>query len=154
MTTQKQNSFIELSKFKFYALFQCIFIFGVLSYQLLWYFGKTTMADCYVYGRMNELENSGTLSYRYIVNDSVYEDYVTRNGTPIAQEKIEIKYLPCCPSMSRLNTFEGNWLGFLIAYAIYFTISSMIFLIPNDTMPKNSYFYFTKKKPWVNMIVK
>jgi hypothetical protein len=150
----KQDSLIEVSKFKFYLLFQCIFIFGVLSYQLVWYFGKTTMADCYVYGRMNQLENSGTLAYRYMANDSLYEDYATRNGTPIAQEQIEIKYLTLWPSVSRLNTFEGNWLGFLIAYAIYFTISSMIFLIPNDTMPKNSYFYFTKKKPWINMIVK
>jgi hypothetical protein len=151
---KNKDSFIELSKFKFYLLFQCAFIFAVLSYQLLWYFGKTTMADCYVYGRMNELNNSGTLAYRYFVNDKKYEDYATRNETPIAQETIEIKYLPFWPSMSRLNTFVGNWLGFIIAYAIYFTISSMIFLIPNDTMPKNSYFYFTKKKPWVNMIVK
>ncbi len=154
MKKKKQGSFIELSKFKFYLLFQCAFIIGVLSYQLLWYFGKTTMADCYVYGRMNELKNSGTLAYRYVVNDSLYEDYATRNEIPITQEQIEIKYLPFWPSMSRINTFEGNWLGFLIAYSIYFTISSMIFLIPNDTMPKNSYFYFTKKKPWVNMIVK
>ncbi len=154
MKIKKQDSFIELSKFKFYLLFQCIFIFGVLSYQLLWYFGKTTMADCYVYGRINELKNSGTLAFRYYVNNKVYEDYATRNEIPITQEQIEIKYLPFWPSMSRINTFEGNWLGFLIAYAIYFTISSMIFLIPNDTMPKNSYFYFTKKKPWVNMIVK
>jgi hypothetical protein len=151
---KNKNSFIELSKFKFYLLFQCVFIFGVLSYQLLWYFGKTAMADCYVYGRMNELENSGTLAYRYVVGDKIYEDYATRNETPVAQETIEIKYLTFWPSMSRLNTFSGNWLGFLIAYAIYFTISSMIFLIPNDTMPRNSYFYFTKKKPWVNMIVK
>lgn len=103
---------------------------------------------------MNELKNSGTLAYRYFVDNKMYEDYATRNETPIAQENIEIKYLPFWPSISRLNTFAGNWLGFLIAYALYFTISSMIFLIPNDTMPRNSYFYFTKKKPWVNMIVK
>jgi hypothetical protein len=112
------------------------------------------MADCFVYGKMNELKNSGTLAYRYHANNKVYEDYGTRNEIPIAQEQIEIKYLPFWPSMSRINTFEGNWLGFFIAYAVYFTISSMIFLIPNDTMPRNSYFYFTKKKPWVNMIVK
>jgi hypothetical protein len=151
---KKEETFIEFSKFRFYLLFQCIFIFGVLSYQLLWYFGKTTIADCYVYGRMNELKNSGTLAYRYFVDDKKFEDYATRNEIPITQETIEIKYLPFCPSMSRLNNFSGNWLGFLIAYLICFTISSIIFLIPNDTMPRNSYFYFTKKKPWVNMIVK
>ena len=154
MKTKKQPFFIEFSKFRFYLLFQCIFIFGILSYQLLWYFGKKTTAECYVYGRVNELNNSGTLAYRYFVNDKKYEDYATRNEIPVTQEVIEIKYLPFWPSMSRLNNFYGNWLGFIIAYAVYFTISSMIYLIPNDTMPKNSYFYFTKKKPWINMIVK
>ncbi len=154
MKRKKPYSFVEISTFRMYLLLQCIFIFGILSYQLLWYFGTTTMADCYVYGRMNELNNSGTLVYRYVVNDKTYEDYATRNEIPIAQEKIEIKYLPFWPSMSRLNNFSGNWLGFLIAYAIYFAISSIIFLIPNPTMPKNSYFYFTNKKPWINMIVK
>jgi hypothetical protein len=30
----------------------------------------------------------------------------------------------------------------------------MIFFIPNETMPRNSFFYFTRKKPWIHMIVK
>jgi hypothetical protein len=112
------------------------------------------MAECYVYGRMNELKNSETLAYRYVVHNKIYEDYATRNEVPITQETIEIKYLVFWPSISRVNTFSGNWLGFLIAYAIYYSISSMIFLIPNETMPRNSYFYFIKKKTWVNTIVK
>jgi hypothetical protein len=151
---KKKDSFIEFSKFTFYLLFQFVFIFGILSYQLLWYCSKKTVADCYVYGRMNELQNSGTLVYRYFVNNKKYEDYTTRNEISVAQQTIEIKYISFWPSMSRVNTFSGNWLGFLVGYGIYFSITSIIFLIPNDTMPRNSYFYFTKKKPWVNMIVK
>ncbi len=154
MKRKKQTSFIEFSKFKFYLLFQSIFIGLVLCYQLCWYFGKTTIAECYVYGRIDRLEESGTLFYRYEVGGKKYEDYATRNGIPIAQSTIEIKYLTGRPSISRINSFEGNWLGFIIAYAIFFTVTSIIFLIPNDTMPRNSYIYFTKKKPWVNMIIK
>jgi hypothetical protein len=125
-----------------------------MCYQICWFFGKTTLAECYVFGNKRTIENSGTLVYRYYVGAKMYEDYTTRNETPTVQSNIEIKYLPFWPSLSRLNTFAGNWLGFIIAYAIFFTVTSMIFLIPNDTMPRNSYFYFTKKKPWVNMIVK
>jgi hypothetical protein len=152
---QKTNNFIELSSLQFYLLLQIIVIVCIFLYQSLWFFGsKNTMADCFVYGRQNQLKNSGTLYYRYYDNYNWYEDYGARSEVPISQEKIEIKYLSFMPSVSRINSFENNWLGFMIAYGIFLTITSLIFLIDNDTMPKNSFFYFSTKKPWVNMIVK
>jgi hypothetical protein len=147
--------FFEISKFKLYLLLQFIFIAIVLLYQLIWFtYGKNTMAECFVNGRINQLENSGTMVYRFEANGKFYEDYDTRNGAPVVQDHIEIKYLSFAPSLSRINSFESNWLGYFIAYGIFCTILSIIFLIPNDTMPRNSFFYFTKKKPWINMIVK
>ncbi len=158
MKSAIKNEQLELSKFKFYLLLQYIFLIPVMCYQLCWYFGKTTTADCYVKGIVrpdyDNTETSGTLFYSYEADGKLYEDYATRNGTPISQKNIEVKYLSFCPSLSRLNTFEGNWLGFIIAYGIFFTITSIIFFVPNETMPRNSYIYFTKQKPWVHMIVK
>jgi hypothetical protein len=152
---KRNDNFIELSSFKFYLLLQTLVVGSIMLYQLLWLvFGTTTMADCFVYGHKNELQNSGTLYYRYNTFEKNYEDYGTRNEVPISQESIEIKYLSFAPSFSRINSFENNWLGFIIAYGLFLVITSLIFLIDNDTMPKNSYFYFTKKKPWINMIVK
>jgi hypothetical protein len=149
------DNFIELSSFKFYLLLQTLMIGSIMLYQLVWFvFGTTTMADCFVYGHKNELQNSGTLYYRYNAFEKDYEDYGTRNEVPISLENVEIKYLSFAPSFSRINSFENNWLGFIIAYGLFLVITSLIFLIDNDTMPKNSYFYFTKKKPWINMIVK
>jgi hypothetical protein len=152
------STHIEFSKFKFYLLLQSVVVIPILCYQLCWHFGETTMANCYVKGikrfDYDNTKNSGTLFYNYQVNGITYEDYATRNEIPLTQKQIEIKYLTFSPSTSRLNTFEGNWLGFLIAYGLFFTISSIIFLIPNDTMPKNSYLYFTKQKPFIHMIVK
>ena len=153
-----KNKHIELSRFQLYFLVQIIFIGLIMLYQLLWYFGETTMGDCSVttnrYTYKNSLKNSGTLSYSYKVNEVVYDDYTTRNEIPLEQNQIEIKYLSFWPSMSRVNTFMDNWAGFLITYAIFFAFTSLLFLIDNDTVPHKSYFYFTKKKPWINMIIK
>jgi hypothetical protein len=152
----------ELSKFRFYLALQCLFIGLVLLYQLVWLkFGVTTPAfgevtDVYwknVRGPLSK-ELSGTVTYEYNVNGQTYMDYDTRNGLDISTTNVEVVYLSFAPSMSRLNTFYNNWYGFGIAYAIFFTITSFIFLIPNDTMPMNSFIYFTSKKPWLHMVIK
>jgi hypothetical protein len=149
---------IELSRFQLYFLLQFIFIGLVMLYQLLWFFGGTTMADCSITSNdltyKNSIINSGTLSYRYRVNEKIYDDYTTRNEVPLEQKEIEVKYLKFWPSMSRVNTFEDNWLGFMITYCLFFVFSSIFLLIDNDTIPNRSYFYFTKKKPWINIITK
>jgi hypothetical protein len=149
---------IEFSRFQLYFLLQFIFIGLVMLYQLLWYFGGTTKADCSVtindLNYNNAIINSGTLSYIYHVGNKAYTDYTTRNEIPLEQKEIEVKYLKFWPSMSRVNTFEDNWLGFIITYGVFFTFTSVFFLIDNDTVPNRSYFYFTRKKPWINIIIK
>lgn len=150
---------IEFSRFQLYFLLQFIFIALVLLYQSLWYFASTTtLADCSVTSNdltyKNAIINSGTLSFRYKVNDKIYDDYTTRNEIPLEQKEIEVKYLNTWPSSCRVNTFENNWLGFMITYGLFFVFTSMFFLIDNDTVPNRSYFYFTRKKPWVNIIQK
>ena len=92
--------------------------------------------------------------YAYRAGDKIYTETTTRNETPLLQTTIRIRYLTFMPGVSRLDTYEGNWLGFQVALLIFFVITTMIFFIPNDTMPGKSYFYFTRKKPWINMIVK
>ena len=155
MVKEGCSKLIELSSLQFYALLQCIFISAVMLYQFIWFaFAVKSSADCFVYGKLNELENSGTIVYQYIVNGNTYENYGTRNGVAITVQQIEVEYLSFAPSFSRINTFYSNWLSFIVAYLIYFTFTTLLFFIPNDTMPTNSYFYFTKKKPWVNIIEK
>jgi len=151
------RSFLELSKLKLYLLFHGIFIGTVLLYQSVWLFSKTTMAYCYAYNEKQLVERGespGTLVYHYLADDVMYRETTTRNEIPLSQHQVQVRYLPFLPSVSRLDTFAGNWLGFIITWGIFFVITSMIFFIPNETMPKNSYFYFTKRKPWIHMIVK
>ena len=154
----KAGSYLEFSRFQLYFIVQGIFIGLIMIYQLLWFFGKTTRADCSVTTNdltyKNSIINSGTLSYRYYANEQAYDDYTTRNEIPLTQKEIEIKYLSFWPSMSRVNTFMDNWAGFLITYSIFFAFTSLLFLVDNDTVPNKSYFYFTSKKPWINMIIK
>lgn len=151
------SGFLELSKLKLYLAFHGIFIGLVLLYQSAWLFSKTTMAYCYVYNAASLTsrgQNPGTLIYEYSVDGNDYRETTTRNETPLTQDTIRIRYLEFLPSVSRLDTFEGNWAGFIIGWGIFFVITSMIFFVPNETMPKNSYFYFTRKRPFIHMIVK
>ena len=156
-STRTSHSFFELSKLKFYLLLHGIVIGLMLLYQSIWLFSNTTTAYCYAYNAdqlVSRNQDPGTLVYHYLVDDKMYMETTTRNGVPIEQHTISIKYLTFYPSWSRPDTFEANWVGFIIAWGIFFVITTMIFFIPNETMPKNSYFYFTKRKPWINMIVK
>jgi hypothetical protein len=154
------SNLLEFSKFRFYLLLQGIVVFSILLYQLVWFvFGETVMANCKAnfyatHGHKDLEENSGTLLYNYYVGENFYEDYATRNGTPLAQTEVEIKYLRFAPSISRINSYYGSWLGFIIAYGLFLVITSLMFLVPNDTMPANSFIYFSKQKPWIHMIVK
>ncbi len=150
---------VEFSRFQLYFLLQFIFIGIIMLYQFIWYInGTITIADCSVtsnnYTYKNSIINSGTLSYRYKVNGNIYDDYTTRNEIPLEQKEIEVKFLKFWPSMSRVNTFEDNWLGFIITYGLFLAFTSALFLIDNETVPNKSYFYFTRKKPWINIIIK
>jgi hypothetical protein len=152
---KKKSSFIELSRFQFYLMLQTLFIGMVLLYQLIWFiYGKNIMADCIVSGRLNELQNSGTILYKFAIADQTYNDYDTRNEATIINNQIEIVYLSFYPRLSRINRFYNNWLGFIIMYGLFCAFTSALFLIPQETIPANTYFYFTKKKPWVNIIEK
>ncbi len=149
--------FLELSKIKLYLLLNGIFIGSILLYQCAWLFSKTTIAYCYAYKEeqlVSRGESPGTLVYHYVVDDKMYRETTTRNELPLSQHNIRVRYLPFLPAISRVDNHFGNWLGFEMAWGIFFVITTMIFFIPNETMPPNSYFYFTNKKPWIHMIVK
>lgn len=149
--------FLELSKRQLYFTLHALFIGCSLLYQSIWLFSKTTTAYCYAYNEeqlVERGESPGTLVYHYMVEGKMYRETTTRNELPLNQHYIQVRYLSFCPSVSRLDSFYGNWAGFVLAWGLFFVITSMIFFIPNETMPKRSYFYFTRKRPFIHMIVK
>lgn len=149
--------FLELSKPGLYFVLQFIFLAPVLLYQSLWIFSVKTQAYYYTYNDQRYIvnpEHLGTVIYQYDAAGKRYSATTTRNGLSLFENTVQIRYLPFYPAHSRPDTFEANWLGFLIAYGLYFTFTTMVFFIPNDTMPRNSFFYFTRKKPFIHMIVK
>ena len=149
--------FLELSKWQLYLALHALFIGCCLLYQSLWIFSETTTAYCYAYNEEQLVargETPGTLVYHYMVDGKMYRETSTRNELPLTQHYIPVRYLRFYPSISRVDSFYGNWAGFLMAWGLFFVITSMIFFIPNETMPKRSYFYFTGKRPFIHMIVK
>ncbi len=148
---------LEFSKLKFFLLLHGIFVGGILCYQALWIFSeKVTAASGTYWGPYAERRNinPGTVVYAYRAGDQIFTGTTTRNGMSVKDTTLTIRYLTYFPSVSRPATYEGQWLAFQVAWLIFFVITGMIFFIPNETMPANSYFYFTKKKPWIHMIVK
>ena len=158
MGSRKTNtSFLELSKLQLYLLFHALFIGVILMYQSLWFFSDTTEAYCYAYNEdqlVSRGETPGTLVYHYVVDGKMFRETTTRNELPLTMHHIRIQYLKFLPSVSRPDHFMWKWAGFILAWGIFFVISTLIFFIPNETMPRNSYFYFTRRKPWIHMIVK
>lgn len=151
------SSFLEFSKPRFYLLIHATVIGLILLYQSAWLFSKSTTAYCYAYNSEQLLargEDPGTLVYHYLVDNELHRETTTRNGIPIDQHYINIRYFSLFPSFSRPDTFYGNWGAFIIGWGLFFVISTLIFFVPNETMPRNSFFYFTRRKPWINMIVK
>src|SRR5688572_3016692 len=104
-----------LTKLKFYILLQLLSITLLLLYQGIWLISDTTQGQVVNFGKQlirsshKRIENSGTIVVRYTVKGIIHEEEYTRNGTPLWQQTVPIRYLLFAPSISRLNSFIGQW---------------------------------------------
>jgi hypothetical protein len=115
--------FLELSRVQLYFVLHAVFIGSFLLYQSLWIFSKTTSAYCYAYNEEQLVargQSPGTLVYHYVVNNKMYRETTTRNEIPLTQHAIQVRYLSFYPAVSRIDSFYGNWAGFVVAWGIFF----------------------------------
>jgi hypothetical protein len=143
-----------LSKTKTYFILQGVFLCCILLAQLFWVFSKSTNGQIIEFSRaasQGKWKHIELMTVRYWVAYHEYTETYTRNETPLAQKTISIRYSIFFPSVSRLNTFEGNWEEYLIWYLIFFGATTMIFFVPNTVLPKGTMFEFCKRYPFVKL---
>ena len=67
--------------------------------------------------------------------------------------RVEVRYLIFAPSISRENTWIGNWAGPILFFIIAFIITTIVFL-QDGVIPFSASFQLGKKPPFVRMLIK
>src|SRR5688500_204261 len=138
-----------LSKTQTYFLFIGLLLAVLSIYQSIWLLSDITPGHIQSFGtgRGKRGKHIQFVTVRYQVNDVAYIETYLRNEYPTDEKSIEIRYLSVLPSISRTNTFPGNW-GLVIAIlATLFPIITICFLA-KDVIPPDSRFLFRNKFPF------
>src|SRR5690242_3819852 len=145
---------MTLNKIQGYFLLQALLIISIFSSQIFWIFSKTTEGEILYFDKASDygdLKSIDIMRVSYMVNYSTYEETYLRNGTPDFPKGITVRYSIFFPNISRPNNFVGNWLSYFIIYFIPFVVSTMLFFVPNDILPKGSLFFFKIKYPFIKV---
>lgn len=145
-----------LTKLKFYTLLQLLALSILLLYQGVWLISNTTQGQIINFGKIpprssRRIEHSGTVVVNYTVNGTTYEKEYTRNGIPLWQKTVRIRYLLFAPSFSNQDSFIGQWVGPLIILLIFFLASCMLLLMHNTVFPKGTLFELSRQYPYIKM---
>jgi hypothetical protein len=143
---------MTVSKTKFYFLLIAVCLLCCFLYQAIWLFSKTTPGLVVSFGegagkRYKHIKN---VTIRYVVHEQVYLDTYLRNGLPDTAKTASIRYLTFAPSISRVDTFVGNW-GITMAIFIVLFLSISIIFLTKDLVPRGSVFIINKRKPFVRL---
>lgn len=142
-----------ISRSQFYGLLVLTIIGLCLLYQGIWLFSRVTNGEIEGFGRgagrgYRSVQNT---AITYTVNQQVYEENYLRNEVSDTTTTMEIRYLIFWPSISRENTWVGNWGGPLLFFIIVFVITSIVFL-QDGVIPFTSKFQLNKKFPFVRFL--
>jgi len=142
-----------ISRTRFYCLVILAIICVCLLYQGIWVFSRVANGEVLGFGRgvgkgYRSVQNA---TIEYTVDHKVYEENYLRNGVSDTTSTMEIRYLIFSPSISRENTWVGNWGGPLLFFIITFIITSIVFL-QDGVIPFTSKFEVNKKYPFVRVL--
>lgn len=136
--------------------FYCLLIFAIvgvcLLYQSIWLFSRVANGEVLGFGRGvgRGYRSVQHAAIAYTVDHKVYEENYLRNGVSDTTTTLEIRYLIFWPSISRENTWVGNWGGPFLFFIITFIITSIVFL-QDGVIPFTSKFQLNKRFPFVRM---
>jgi hypothetical protein len=142
-----------ISRTRFYCLIILAIIGVCLLYQSVWLFSRVANGEVLGFGRGvgRGYRSVQHASIVYSVDHKVYEENYLRNGVSDTTTTMEIRYLIFWPSISRENTWVGNWGVPFLFFIITFIITSIVFL-QDGVIPFSSKFQVDKKYPFVRML--
>ena len=121
---------MRLSKLQTYFLLLSTVTLICLLYQTIWLFSDTANGRILQFGRGagKQFKAVGNVTVQYAVNWTEYTDTYLRNGLPDTTRVVSIRYLSFAPSVSRLNSWVGNWgLVIVILVLAFFCLSISFF---------------------------
>lgn len=142
-----------ISRKKFYCLLILVIIGLCCLYQSIWIFSRVANGEILGFGRgtgrrYRSVQNT---TIEYNVNHQTYSENYLRNGISDTATTVEIRYLIFRPSVSRENTWVGNWGGPFLFFIITFVITSIVFL-QDGVIAFTARFELTRKFPFVTML--
>jgi hypothetical protein len=144
-----------ISRKKFYCLLILCIVGLCLLYQSIWLFSRVANGEIAGFGRgtgrgYRSVQNT---TIRYRVDQQLYTLDYLRNGISDTATTLEIRYLIFWPSVSRENTWVGNWGVPLLFFIITFIITSIVFL-QDSVIPFKVAFQLGRKFPFVAILRK
>lgn len=131
-----------------------LFLLGLCGlYQAVWLSSRVVKGEINGFGRgvgrrYRSVQNA-TITYR--VDDQTYTENYLRNGTSDTATTMDIRYLIFWPSISRENTWIGNWGGPMLFFIITFIIATIVFL-QDSVIPFSTRFQLGRKYPFVKIV--
>jgi hypothetical protein len=142
-----------ISRIRFYGLLVLLLAGLCGLYQTVWLFSRVTDGKVLGFGhgsgRRYRSIQSATITYN--VGWQQYTQEYLRNGLSDTTASLEIRYLLFWPSVSRENTWIGNWGGPLLFFIITSVITTIVFL-QSGVIPFGARFQLEKKLPFVRMV--
>lgn len=143
-----------ISRKRLYLLIVIVLLGLCGLYQTTWLFSRVTNGEIAGFGH-----GTGGRGYRsvqnttinYIVAGQTYTESYLRNGTSDTATTMGIRYLIFSPSISRENTWIGNWGGPMLFFIITFLITTIVFL-QDSVIPFSTRFQIDRKYPFVKML--
>ena len=143
---------MKLSKFSAYLLLVFSLIVILICYQSVWLISNSTKGEILNFARgsgkgYRQIEN---VRIQYHVDNKVYEDTYLRSGLKDTTREVTIRYLLFAPSISRVDTFIGNWGLVVVVFVILILCISIFFLI-QEIVPNGSMFILSRSFPFMHL---
>lgn len=145
---------MQLTKLRAYLTIQATVIGLCLLYEGAWLFSRTTTAGITSFGHLSSYRRGhsiNTMDAYYVVDGKEYDASYLRSGYFSTDGLIPVRYLIFAPSISRPDTFMGNWGVPIVTFPIIFLISTIAFL-QKEIIPHETIFVLSRKKPFIKLI--
>jgi hypothetical protein len=119
---------MKITKLQFYLVILSAWVGLSLLYQSIWLFSRTTQAEILSVDKSSRRRGVSWMEARYSVDNKIYYDEYLQDGYDIDKRFFEIRYLRFAPGISRSNTLAINWGTLLMAFALVWIITSIIFV--------------------------
>jgi hypothetical protein len=129
-----------------------------LLYQSLWLFSRVATADIYAadatrgigFSFRGRVRRIPMMYATYNVGSVSYKGMYFRNEHDVDVGHFEIRYLIFDPTISRKNSFAGNW-GYTLIFVVFVSLVTSIAFLRKDIVNDQAVFVIQGKRPFIQI---